>query len=420
MSSDVKAPIRDLTAKDKFKLSKFLVKWEMVLVYILIIINIVLMISKPELYFSNGTIQAIIESGMDLSMLVLAMIFVLMLGDIDVSVASTMVLAAMVTGLSMDAGIPALLCVLLGIATGAVCGAFNGFFVAYMGLPAVIVTIATQMLFRGIVKIVLDVNVLKNFPTFYTQLAWGDIAGIPVSMICFLLISVVFIFILHKTAFGRKLYMIGNNATVTTYSGISVEKTKMIVFILMGVMAGVASIFFVGRMGGGISSSMGTGYELDAIAICVLGGISTNGGKGKVYGPIIATFIMAFLIYTLGLMGVDANSRKILTGVILIVAVLIPNINRTLFANLKLKFWYGNNKNIEAINFKLADDVKVLKEKITAVSKDATLSNDSKAEKIKEYNEKIASAKKKCAETTAVLRAETKDDAAKAKQRFAK
>ena len=130
MSGELKTPARDLAVKEKFKLSRFLVKWEMILVYILLAINLVLMATRPGLYFSAGTIQSIIQSGMDLSPLVLGMIFVLMLGDIDVSVAAIMIVASMVTGLSMDAGIPMILSVLFGIAAGGVCGAFNGFLIA--------------------------------------------------------------------------------------------------------------------------------------------------------------------------------------------------------------------------------------------------------------------------------------------------
>lgn len=418
MSNENKVPVRDLTVKEKFKLSKFLVKWEMVLVYILILINVILATSRPGLYFAPGTIQSIIQSGMDVAPLMLGMIFILMLGDIDVSVAANMIFSAMVTGLTMDAGLPMILCVVLGLVAGTALGAFNGFFVAYVKMPAVIVTISTSMLFRGIVKIILDVNVLKNFPAFYRAIAWTNIAGVPISMILFLLMALVFVYILHKSRFGRKLYIIGNNPTVATYSGISVERTKMTVFMLMGFMAGVASIFFVGRMGGGVSSTMGTGYEMDAIAICVLGGISTSGGKGKVYGPIIGAFIMTFLQYTLGLMGVDANSRKIVTGFILIIAVLIPNVNRKLLASLKLKFIYKNNKNVEALNIKTAEEVKMLKELIAATKKDAKLSESEKAEKVKKHEEKIADLKAKCKEKTAALIAEMKEDAKKAKERF--
>lgn len=411
-------PVRDLTVKQGFKLSKFLVSWEMILVYILIIINLVLMMKKANLYFSPGTIQAIIQSGMDVCPLVLGMIFILMLGDIDVSVASTMIFSSMVTGLCCSAGMPAIAGVIAGIAAGALCGAFNGFFVAYVEMPAVIVTIATSMLFRGIVKIILDVNVLKEFPTFYTAVAWTNIAGIPLSLVVFLVMGGIFIFVLQKSKFGRRLYIIGNNATCAQYSGIDVKKTKLVVFIIMGAMCGIASIFFVGRMGGSVSSTMGTGYEMMAIAICVLGGVSTNGGKGKVYGPIIATLIMAFLTYTLGLLEVDANTRKIVTGFILIIAVLIPNVNRQLIAGIKLRVIYKGNKNVEALNLKTAEQVKALRNTIAEAKKDSAMSAADRIAKIKKSENKIASIQKKCREQTEIWLQEQKEDERKAKERF--
>ena len=411
-------PVRDLTIKQGFKLSKFLVSWEMVLVYILVLINVVLMSMKPNLYFAAGTIQSIIQAGMDVCPLVLGMILILMLGDIDVSAASTMIFASMATGLCMDAGMPMIVAVLMAIIAGMACGAFNGFFVSYMGMPAVITTISTQMLFRGIVKIVLDVNVLKNFPAFYTVIGWRNIGPIPVAMALFLLMAVGFWFLLQKSKFGRTLYIIGNNPTCAEYSGINVKLTKLIVFMIMGAMSGVASIFFVGRMGGSVSSTMGTGYEMTAIAICVLGGVSTNGGKGKVYGPVIATFIFTFLTYTLGLLNVDANSRKIVTGLILIIAVLIPNVNKKLIADLKLKFVYKGNKNVEALNIKTEAEVKALKAEIAEAKKDASLSESAKSDKIKKAEEKIAALQKKCKEQTQIWLAEQAEDAKKAKERF--
>lgn len=342
MAGENKAVVRDLTVKEKFKLSKFLVKWEMMLIYILILINLVLAVSRPELYFNIGTIQSVIQSGLDLSPMVMGMVFVLMLGDIDVSIASTMVLSGMTTGLLYQNGVAAIVAMFAGILTGAVCGAFNGFLVGYIKMPAVIVTISTSMLFRGIVEIILDVNSLKNFPAFYNAIGWRNWGIFPICLVLYTGITVIFYFILHRSTFGRQLYIVGNNPVTAAYSGIRVERVKLIVFILMGVMAGIGSIFFVGRMGGGLSSSMGTGYEMDTIAICVLGGISTNGGKGKVYGPFISTFIMAFLLYTLGLIGVDANTRKIVTGIVLLIAVLIPQVNRQLINDIRLKVLHKN------------------------------------------------------------------------------
>ena len=122
-----KAAVRDLTVKEGFQLSKFLVKWEMILVYILILINLILAAARPGLYFNIGTIQSIIQSGLDLSPMVMGMVFVLMLGDIDVSIASNMVLSGMTTGLLYQNGAPAVVAVLAGILTGAARGYCNHF-----------------------------------------------------------------------------------------------------------------------------------------------------------------------------------------------------------------------------------------------------------------------------------------------------
>ena len=149
---------RDLTVKEGFVLKKFLVKWEMILIYIMVFINVLLAVIEPELYFTDGTIQSMINAGLDVSPLVLGMVFILMLGDIDVSVAAQMILGGMVTGILMDKGVPSLICVIAGIAICMVCGAFNGFCVAFLEMPAVITTISTSMLFRGIVEIVLGEN----------------------------------------------------------------------------------------------------------------------------------------------------------------------------------------------------------------------------------------------------------------------
>lgn len=276
MANNTKAAVRDLTVHEGFKLRKFLVRWEMMLVYILVLINLVLAASRPNLYFSMSNIQSIIMSGLDLAPMVPGMMFILLLGDIDVSVASIMIISGMSSGLAYQSGAPAIVAVLCGLLTGAACGVFNGILVGYVKMPAVIVTISTSMLFRGLVEIILDVNSLKSFPAFYNAIGWRTWGPFPISMVLYIAIMVLFYFILHRSTFGRKLYIVGNNPVTAEYSGIRVERLKLLVFIIMGFMAGVASIFFVGRMGGGLSSSMGTGYEMDVIVICVLGGCAAE------------------------------------------------------------------------------------------------------------------------------------------------
>ena len=187
----------------------------------------------------------------------------------------------------------------------------------------------------------------------------------------------------------------------------------------MGAMCGVASIFFVGRMGGSVSSTMGTGYEMTAIAICVLGGVSTNGDAEKSTDRSIATTDHGISYIYARTSGVDANTRKIVTGFILIIAVLIPNINRQLLDSLKLKFIYKGNKNVEALNVKTAKEVKALKETIAETRKDSTLSESDKNAKIKKCEDKIASLQRECKKQTEVWLSEQRDDQKKAKERFA-
>ena len=405
---------RDLTVKRTFKLSKLLTRWEAILIYILILINVALMIFKPGTYFASGTIQSIIRSGMDLSIMVLGMMFILMLGDIDVSCAATMICSCMTMGLVFNSAfftgifsneiIRSIVAVVCGIIVGALLGAFNGTLVARFKMPAVIVTIATSMLFRGAAKIILNGESIKVFPSWFKALGWTDIGGIiPVSMIVFLVFAVIFAIILHKTKFGRELYIIGNSMTVAQYSGIKVKRNKILVFVIMGITAAITGVFYAGRLGG-ISSAMGTGYEMDVIAIAALGGISTNGGKGKAYGPIIATFVMAFLKKSLDLMEVHANVQKIIVGIILIIAVMIPMFNKQFFDDLKFKWIYKGDRNIEAKNRNARKEVQQLKEEIAVVYADNSLSSAERNAKVAEIKNRITEIEYTCkTETKAAL-----------------
>ena len=317
---------RDLHVKKEIFTAKFLLRWETFLFFILIGIVLVLIVAIPDLIFTQGTMQAIIRSGMDLSFMVIGMTMVLLIGEIDVSVGSIMIVSCTVMGLLCQNGAPDVITVTAGIVSGALCGLINGLLIAKCKMPSVIVTIATSMLFRGIVKIVLNVNTLKKYPDWYAVLSWQDLGGvIPYSALLFLIAAAVFAVVLHKTGFGRRLILVGSSPVVSEYSGIRIDRIRIVVFTLMGITAAMSGILFAGRLGG-ISSGMGSGYELEVIAIAVLGGVSTKGGKGTAIGPVIATFIMAVLGKTLDLLWVHANIQKIIVGGILLIAVLLPAI----------------------------------------------------------------------------------------------
>jgi rhamnose transport system permease protein len=324
------------TAGQGIRIKKILGSWEMVLVFLLVIINVVLMVTKSYVYFKPGTLQAIVRSSLDLSFMALGMVFVLMLGDIDVSIAATMITSAMTIGLVYQSTSNSVLAIVCGLATGAACGLFNGLLVALVNMPAVIVTIATSMLYRGMVQIIVGANSLKVFPKWISILSWDNFVQIPVILWCFIIATVIFGLALHKTKFGRQLYLIGNNRETARYSGIPVKKIKLLVFVIMGLMCAVSSIFFISRFDG-ITPTMAAGYELDTIAIAVLGGISPSGGKGRIAGPFIAALVMEFLIYTLGLFGVEAITRKIITGIVLIAAVMTPMISAKIAVRFKIQ-----------------------------------------------------------------------------------
>ena len=337
----------DLMKTESFSLRRFLTGWEMILVYILIGLNIALMLLENDIYFTRGTIPFVIRSGMPVSIMVLGMTFVLMLGCIDISVGSIMTVSCIVTGLVYGSGAGSALAILCGILAGGVCGAFNGVLTAKLKMPSVIVTIATSMLFRGIAELVLRGEAVDTFPSFFAALAWHDLFdAVPYSMIIFLAFAVIFGIVLEKTRFGRRVRMIGYSPTTAQYSGIRTDAVRIAVFTIMGITAALSGILYAGRLGG-ITSGMGKGTELQVIAIAVLGGVSTSGGKGGIFGPVIAAFIMAFLSKTLDLIGVHANIQKIITGVILLLVVVIPAVSRYISEN-RHRTKNGEEKNADA------------------------------------------------------------------------
>ena len=161
-----------------------------------------------------------------------------------------------------------------------------------------------------------------KFPDWYSFLGWGDIAGIPFILILFAISAVVFGVLLHKTTFGRRVYAMGNNPLASRFSGIKVDKIKTTIFTMTGFMAAVTALFLTSRMGS-TRPNVAIGYELDVIAMVVLGGVSTAGGKGRIGGTILAIFIIGFLRYGLGLVNVPSQALLIIIGTLLIGAILI-------------------------------------------------------------------------------------------------
>jgi rhamnose transport system permease protein len=316
---------RDIISKKQFSLKSFFFQWEWMLVLIFIIVNIINASLSPYYLNSRKLLDATMTF-LDKAFIVLPMAFVIILGDIDISVASTLALSAVVMAVSYNAGVPMILAMIICLAVGTICGFINGILIVkFKELSAVIVTLSTQIIYRGIAYIILEDQASGKFPSWYRSLGWGYIGGIPIIVIVFAIFAVLYGLLLHKTTFGRYVYAMGNNITASRFSGVQVDKIKVTVFTLAGLMAAVAALFLTSRMGS-TRPNVANGYELDVIAMVVLGGISTAGGKGRMIGAIISIFLIGFLRYGLGLVNVNSQVLLIIIGLLLIFAVMIPNI----------------------------------------------------------------------------------------------
>ena len=316
---------QQLQGKRTFSPAALFLSWEMILLYLLLAVTVLVMALRPNLYFERGIIPSMIQAGMDMSFMSLGMYVLLGQGDRDISIGGLLLLVSMVIGLAYGQGIPTAVCLILGLLT-ALCGQLiSGFLVAVLDLSAVIVAISMAAVYRGIVKIVLGINTLSTYPTWFSAASWGNVLGgmVPISLLVFFFCAVLFYLLIHKTKLGRQMEIIGVNKTTALYSGINVTRVRIYGYLIMGVMVTISSIFFVGRLGNGVIASAGLGYELEVMVIANLGLVKVGRRRPTVVGIVLATILMTCLNYALSLLGIQTNIRKIATGLILIISVAV-------------------------------------------------------------------------------------------------
>jgi len=302
-------------------------KWEWLLVVLIVGISIVNGRLSSHFWRYTGIMDALsvfLEKGF----MVLPMALVLIIGDIDISVASIVALSSVLMSMSYKAGLSMTIAILVALATGASCGYFNGLLISRIpGLSAIIVTLAGSSLYRGIAYILLGDQAIGGFPSWYSYLAWGYVGGthIPFIIVMFVICAIIYGLLLHRTAWGRKVYAMGINPVAARFSGVPVAKIKQIIFTLNGLMAGVAAVFLTSKLGSS-RPNIATGYELEVIAIAVLGGVSPSGGKGGIVGVCLALILMRLLRYGMGLVNVPGQVMMVIIGIVLIGVVMLPNI----------------------------------------------------------------------------------------------
>ncbi|MFK8083043.1 MAG: ABC transporter permease [Granulosicoccus sp.] len=262
------------------------------------------------------------------AMIAFAMALVIIAGEIDLSVASIIALVSTCMGFAVQLGFDTPALVLIALTVGAMCGAFNGFLVAVMGLPSIVVTIGTLSLFRGIAYIVLGDQAYSGYPDSFAWFGQGYVWWvITVEMVIFLLSALLFYVLLHRTSFGRSTIAIGNNPTAALFSGIRVSRVKFILFVLTGIMSAIAAICLTSRLGS-TRPSIAVGWELEIVTMVVLGGINILGGSGTIPGVVIAAIVMGMVTFGLGLLNVPGIVMSIFIGLLLITVIALPIVIR--------------------------------------------------------------------------------------------
>jgi rhamnose transport system permease protein len=257
---------------------------------------------------------------------VLVMTFIIINAEIDLSVASVMGLSACTFGVLVDAGMPAAGAILICLALGAAAGAFNAFWIAYAGIPSLVVTLAMLIGFRGFARVLLEDRGIGNFPRWFNDLGQKAIVGpFPLALIVFVLLLLVLGVILHGTGFGRQVYVIGNNAEVARYSGVRVARVKAILFVLSGFVSALAGLFYAARLAS-VRGDAAWGFELDIITMVLMGGVSVFGGRGTMPGVVLSILIVLNLRNGMALSNVTGHIQTAVIGILLIVSVLGPNL----------------------------------------------------------------------------------------------
>jgi rhamnose transport system permease protein len=301
-----------------------LARWETGLVVLAVVVIALGSTASPEFLTSTNFFYLSLNVG-EVAIMALPMTLIIIAGEIDLSVASTLGMASALLGLLWSHGWPMPLILVVVLAVGAAAGLFNAVLVTRFGLPSLAVTIGTLTLYRGIALILLGPNTIATFPTAYTNVGIEPFPGtdIPYSIVVFLVLAVVFGIVLHATPLGRALFAIGSNREAAMYSGIRVKRIKTLLYVLSGVLCALAGILFTFRLATSIANN-GAGLELDVVAVVLFAGVSIFGGKGSIVGVLLAVFTFAAIQNALLLINFNQSAAGIVTGSLLLASVLLP------------------------------------------------------------------------------------------------
>ena len=304
---------------------KALKSWEGFLLLVLVLLFIANSIISPFFFTFNNQIN-LFQLSIEKVIVAVIMTLIIINGEIDLSVASIMGFSACLFGWLFQSGVPAGGAVAIVLVAGALLGAFNAFWIAWVGIPSLVVTLATMIAFRGFARVLVEDRGITGFPEWFDTLGQAPLLGpIPLAILLFGFLVVLFYVILQRTTFGRQVYFIGSNRDVAEYSGINVRRVKATIFILSGLISAVAGMLFAARLGA-VRGDAALGFELDIITIVLLGGVSIFGGKGTMVGTLLAILIVLNLRNGMALSNITGHIQTGVLGILLILSVMVPTI----------------------------------------------------------------------------------------------
>ena len=285
----------------------------------LVTLCVIFSVANPR-FMSVANFTNILQQVAVIAICAFGMTWVILLGEIDLSVGSMIAVAGMVGAQCFAFGTGFVPAVVLTLAAGALMGLFNGALIAKLMLPSFIVTVATMGIYRGMVSLPTNGAPAMILNETWTAIGAGAFLGVPIII---WIVVILFLFnhiLLSKTTFGRRAYLIGGNKEAAAYSGIKVDRMKISIFMLSGIMAAISGILLSSRLLSA-QTNAGMSYELDAIAAAVLGGTSLAGGVGTMIGTIIGALIIGVMNNGMNMMSVPYFYQLIVKGLVILIAV---------------------------------------------------------------------------------------------------
>jgi rhamnose transport system permease protein len=300
--------------------------WEGILLAALVVIVAINATVSPQ-FLTVGNQINLFQLSVEKIIVALVMTFIIINGEIDLSVGSMMGLAACAFGwLVKEQGIAAPAAIGIALMIGVAGGALNGWFITRVGLPSLVVTLATLIGFRGLARVLVEDRGLTDFPDWFDALGQQGLIGpVPFALIAFAVLFAVLYVVLERSGFGRKTQVIGTNREVAEYAGIDTNRHKMILFIASGTISAFAGLLYAARVGA-VRGDVANGFELDIITIVLLGGVSIFGGTGTMLGTLLAILIVLNIRNGMALLNITGHVQTGVIGLLLIASVIAPRL----------------------------------------------------------------------------------------------